>query len=182
MEDHYSRFLSLLSDGASILDAGCGSGRDSLAFKKLGYKVKAFDASSAMVQATKSLAEVPVYQTTFQSAKFETLFNGIWACASLLHVPKRELSKVFDNLAAHLENDGIIYASFKYGANERQKGDRYFNDLTETSLEEHINYVSNPQKRLIGNHKIYDYYNKLIKLNKSKDEIHFHFHPPSCYT
>lgn len=143
MEDHYSRFLSLLSDGASILDAGCGSGRDSLAFKKLGYKVKAFDASSAMVQATKSLAEVPVYQTTFQSAKFETLFNGIWACASLLHVPKRELSKVFDNLAAHLENDGIIYASFKYGANERQKGDRYFNDLTETSLEEHINYVSN---------------------------------------
>ena len=44
---------------------------------------------------------------------------------------------------------------------------------------DHINYVSNPQKRLIGTHKIYDYYNKLIKLNKSKDEIHFHFHPQS---
>ena len=142
MEEHYRKFLSRLTDGASILDAGCGSGRDSLAFKNLGYKVMAFDASSAMVEATKSLAEVPAYQTTFQSAKFETLFNGIWACASLLHVPRQELSKAFENLAAHLKNDGIIYASFKYGVNERQKGDRYFNDLNEDSLKEHINCVS----------------------------------------
>lgn len=142
MEEHYRKFLSRLTDGASILDAGCGSGRDSLAFKNLGYKVIAFDASSAMVEATKSLAEVPAYQTTFQSAKFETLFNGIWACASLLHVPRQELSKAFENLAAHLKNDGIIYASFKYGVNERQKGDRYFNDLNEDSLKDHINRVS----------------------------------------
>ena len=111
MEEHYRKFLSRLTDRASILDAGCGSGRDSLAFKNLGYKVMAFDASSAMVEATKSLAEVPAYQTTFQSAKFETLFNGIWACASLLHVPRQELSKAFENLAAHLKNDGIIYLS-----------------------------------------------------------------------
>ena len=143
MNTHYQRFLAHLNDGASILDAGCGSGRDSLAFKNMGYKVQAFDASSAMVEATRSLADVPVQKMTFQIAIFNTSFDGIWACASLLHVPRTELSTVLENLVSHLNVGGIIYASFKYGLDERQKGDRYFNDLTETSLIKHIDAASN---------------------------------------
>jgi len=143
MNAHYERFLAYLNDGASILDAGCGSGRDSLAFKNMGYRVQAFDASSAMVEATRSLVNVPVEKMTFQSAVFDATFDGIWACASLLHVPRTELSTVLENLVSYLNVGGIIYASFKYGLDERQKGGRYFNDQTETSLVKNIDAISN---------------------------------------
>ena len=145
MSAHYEQFLSYLASGASILDAGSGSGRDSLAFNNKGYRVRAFDASSAMVEATRSLANVPVEKMTFKSAVFDTSFDGIWACASLLHVPRTELSNILENLVSHLKVGGIIYASFKYGHDERQKGSRYFNDLTETSLTKHIEAFSNLQ-------------------------------------
>jgi 2-polyprenyl-3-methyl-5-hydroxy-6-metoxy-1,4-benzoquinol methylase len=142
MGAHYERFLSYLSAGASILDAGCGSGRDSLAFKKLGYIVQAFDASETMVVATRLLADIPTSKMTFQSAAFDTSFDGIWACASLLHVPRSELSGVIKNLTSYLKINGTIYASFKYGEDEREKGGRYFNDMTEASLSKYIDAIS----------------------------------------
>jgi len=147
MSGHYERFLPWIPKGGSIIDAGCGSGRDSLAFKEMGYDVQAFDASVAMVKATRKLANVPTYQTTFQNCTFDNLFDGIWACASLLHVPRLELSLALSNLASALKSNGIIYASFKYGETEREKGVRYFNDLTEQSLD---GYVENaPSLRVI---------------------------------
>lgn len=141
MSEHYENFLPWIPNGGSIIDAGCGSGRDSLAFKNMGYEVHAFDASSAMVAATRKLAVVPVSKMTFQTCTFNQAFDGIWACASLLHVPRSELSMVLANLASVLNNDGIIYASFKYGDVERDKGGRYFNDMTEELLAEHISDV-----------------------------------------
>lgn len=141
MSGHYEKFLPWIPKGGSIVDAGSGSGRDSLAFKNLGYDVQAFDASSAMVKATKELADVPVSVMTFQSFSSSYLVDGIWACASLLHAPRSELSLALENLAAALKTDGIIYASFKYGNSEREKAGRYFNDLTETSLAEHVGEV-----------------------------------------
>ena len=142
MSGHYERFLPWIPKGGSIVDAGCGSGRDSLAFKEMEYDVHAFDASVAMVEATRALADVPTFQMTFQTCTFDYLFDGIWACASLLHVPRLELSLALSNLASALKADGIIYASFKYGETEREKGDRYFNDLTEQSLDEYVDGIS----------------------------------------
>ncbi len=145
MTAQYKRFLSYLPNNASILDAGCGSGRDSLSFKNMGYRVQAFDASSKMVEATKILADIQVSKMTFQSVAFDTSFDGIWACASLLHVPRNELAGVIENLIFYLNAGGIMYASFKYGESERQEGDRYFNDLTEATLLKHIKETSNLQ-------------------------------------
>jgi 2-polyprenyl-3-methyl-5-hydroxy-6-metoxy-1,4-benzoquinol methylase len=142
MRDFYEKFLQNVPEGGLILDAGCGSGRDSLAFKAMGYAVHAFDASAAMVSVTRNLAKIPTSQMTFQNCKFDIMFDGIWACASLLHVPRSELSMVFLNLASALRSEGIIYASFKYGTKERDKGDRYFNDLNEQSLQETIGGLS----------------------------------------
>lgn len=143
MTAQYKKFTSYLHKGASILDAGCGSGRDSLNFKNMGYRVQAFDASSVMVKAARLLANIEVSEMTFQSAMFDISFDGIWACASLLHVPRTELVTVIENLVSYLNFNGILYASFKYGKKERQKGDRYFNDLTEADLVELIGEVSN---------------------------------------
>lgn len=139
----YQRFCEHLRPGASVLDAGCGSGRDALAFSKLGYYVVAFDASPKMVAAARQRAGVPVHQMTFETMKFDQTFDGIWACASLLHVPRSRLSNVLEILASILEPAGILYASFKYGDKEREKDSRYFNDLNECLLAEQLTIVPN---------------------------------------
>ena len=143
MEALYQRFCRYLHSQASVLDAGCGSGRDALAFSQMGYQVVAFDASRKMVDATRNRAGVPVYQMTFEDMQIEQRFEGIWACASLLHVPRVGLSDVLERLASFLNPTGVLYASFKYGELERQKGGRYFNDLNERLLREHLNGASN---------------------------------------
>jgi SAM-dependent methyltransferase len=134
----YQRFCKLLPSGASVLDAGCGSGRDALAFSNMGYDVVAFDASKKMVDAARKRAAVPVHQMTFDNMQFDQAFDGIWACASLLHVPRAQLTGILDRLSSFLAPGGVLYVSFKYGVEEREKGGRYFNDLNESLLEEHL--------------------------------------------
>jgi 2-polyprenyl-3-methyl-5-hydroxy-6-metoxy-1,4-benzoquinol methylase len=92
----YGRFLPLLADGAAILDAGCGSGRDALAFAMLGYSVTAFDASPALVALAENHSGRAVHCLRFQDITWQAQFDGIWACASLLHVPTAELPEVMD--------------------------------------------------------------------------------------
>ena len=90
----YCRFLPLLPEQAHVLDAGCGSGRDAVAFAKLGYRVTAFDASPALVALAESHLRRPVQCLHFQDIAWRETFDGIWACASLLHVPAAELPDV----------------------------------------------------------------------------------------
>ncbi len=138
MSDARERFLAAVPsrrDGpARILDAGSGSGRDALAFRVLGYDIKAFDASSAMVSATQAHASVPTRLMRFEEFTWEHPFEGIWACASLLHVAVVDLPGVIDRLSAHLVPDGAIYLSFKRGIGERVKDGRRFTDITAESL------------------------------------------------
>ncbi|WP_211595047.1 class I SAM-dependent methyltransferase [Paracoccus litorisediminis] len=134
MSEHRQRFLRTLPPGGAILDAGCGSGRDTLAFRQLGYDVSAFDGSIEMVRATSRLAGIPVRQIIFEDFDWDRKFDGIWACASLLHIPRSSLPAVLDRLANTLLPTGVIYASIKLGAEERVEGDRFFNDLDEAGL------------------------------------------------
>ena len=94
MSDFYDRFLKLLPKTAHILDAGCGGGRDSKYFINHEYKVTAFDASKGMVECAKKEINQPVLKLSFQKMDFKNLFDGIWACASLLHVPYHETRDV----------------------------------------------------------------------------------------
>ena len=130
----YGPFLERIPKGGRILDAGCGSGRDSLAFLRLGYEVVSIDASERMVAATRTATGGDVRQITFELAEFEHEFDGIWACASLLHVPRQDLGAVVVRLATALRSDGILYLSFKHGNDERTENGRYFNDLDEVAL------------------------------------------------
>ena len=138
MSDARERFLAAVparADGpARILDAGSGSGRDALAFRVLGYDVKAFDASAAMVAATQAHAAVETRLMCFEDFAWERSFEGIWACASLLHVSDADLSGVVDCLADHLVPGGALYLSFKRGIGERVKDGRRFTDMTAENL------------------------------------------------
>ena len=116
------------------LDVGCGSGRDSLAFLKKGYAVTSFDASPELARIASALTGLPVAVLRFQVFPFEEEFDAVWACASLLHVPRRKLGGVLARLRKSLRPGGVLYASFKVGENEGVRGGRLFSDRDEQSL------------------------------------------------
>jgi len=130
MSELYQPFCQMLPMGAKILDAGCGSGRDTQFFIAAGFEVVAIDASSKMVEATRKLTGADCRQMSFEKLRLENNFDGIWACASLLHVKRADLPSVLTKFANILQPTGVLYASFKYGTEEREAELRYFNDLT----------------------------------------------------
>lgn len=135
------KFLKNIIPGGKILDAGCGSGRDTLYFLKQGYEVVAMDASEEMVRLSSELTGKQTKLLKFEDVKFNKEFDGIWACASLLHVPKAEIQFIMKKLVNGLKNNGIFYGSFKYGEGEEIRGERFFNFYDENSLRELITEV-----------------------------------------
>ncbi|MDO5815837.1 MAG: class I SAM-dependent methyltransferase [Methanobrevibacter sp.] len=133
MSSHHEKFLELIPENGSILDAGCGSGRDTKIFKTLGYNVTAIDGSAEMCRLASKFSGANVKHMQFQEIEFTNEFDGIWASASLLHVPSDELDLVLSKLKKSLKKKGILYASFKYGDFEGNRNGRYFNDLTESA-------------------------------------------------
>lgn len=130
----HRRFLKLLPIQAHILDLGCGSGRDAKAFLEAGYQVTAMDGSEGCCKLAGDYIGQPVLCQTFEELDFDQSFDGVWACASLLHLPYTELSGVFERIARALRPGGYLYASFKYGDFEGERNGRYFTDLTEERL------------------------------------------------
>lgn len=127
-------FTENLEEGDTILDLGCGSGRDSLAFYEMGYDVTPLDASEEMCKLAEIHTGLEVLPMTFEEMDFDEVFDGIWACASLLHVPKEELSGILTKIARALNDKGILYMSFHLGEYEGFRGERYFCDYTEASI------------------------------------------------
>jgi SAM-dependent methyltransferase len=135
MRYYYEFFLKYVKSGQIILDLGCGSGRDSKYFIEHGFEVVAIDGSEAICrQASKYLGQKVICRC-FEDIQYEDKFDGIWACASLLHVKRTELPNIINNLSNALKMNGYLYASFKYGNEERVLGERYFNDYTEKDID-----------------------------------------------
>jgi SAM-dependent methyltransferase len=135
MNDIYGPFLELLPNGGTILDAGCGSGRDSKIFIAEGFKVVAFDVSHELVKLASSLIGEEVLQLSFSELRFEDRFDGVWASASLLHVLKTDMPRTLLKLSRALKQGGVLYASFKYGNTELIRGGRHFSDYDEASFD-----------------------------------------------
>ncbi len=131
MESLYTPFLRYLPENASILDLGCGSGRDALAFKNKGYQVTAIDYSVELVKKAKELTDLDVRQQSFYDLDENEKYDGVWACASLLHCERGRLPEVTRRIFHSLKPNGICYMSFKYGNKNRKKDGRSFTDLNE---------------------------------------------------
>ena len=135
MEDIYQKFLPLVPIKGHILDAGCGSGRDSKQFLSKGYSVTAFDASKEMSELASIYIGQKVQCLSFDMVDEPETYDAIWAAASLLHLPSSELTKTFTHLSKALKKGGLFYASFKYGSDEYQKEGRHFTPLNEDRTE-----------------------------------------------
>ena len=135
MQDIYNKFIPHLPKGGKILDAGCGSGRDIKKFSELGYDAIGFDASKDMVKRANSLTNGKVLHLHFEEINWINEFDGIWACASLLHVPEKNFKSVGTKLYKSLKINCPFYLSFKYGYREYVKDNRFFQCHDEKSLE-----------------------------------------------
>ncbi len=128
----------LPKEAKTILDLGFGSGRDSLYFMNKGFEVYAVDPSKKFCDNANKIGIKHVYQTIAQKIDFVDLFDGIWACASLLHVPSKELNATFKKCYKSLRPKGVMYASFKYGDFEGERNGREFLDLNERSIDKFL--------------------------------------------
>lgn len=113
-----------------ILDLGCGPGRDLVAFKELGHDVVGLDATPAFVEMARTASGCEVWQQCFESLDLppET-FDGVFANASLIHVPRSAALAVLKNLWGTLVPGGAMVMSVARGEGEgytqRPTGNRY---------------------------------------------------------
>lgn len=134
MSEQYASFLNKMDPGGLILDLGCGSGRDSRYFLEHGYQVFAVDGSEKLCQIAEAFIGQKVYTFTFEQIPWNNKFDGVWACASLLHCKDDELSGIMHHVVKSLKQGGIFYMSFKYGNFCGWRNGRYFIDLNEERL------------------------------------------------
>ncbi len=134
-------FLKRVKLGGRILDLGCGSGRDSRAFLERGYEVVAVDGSKELARIASEYIGHEVIVADFREYEPEGIFDGVWACASLLHLPKEDIAPVMRKMALHLAENGCFYVSFKYGTFAGERNGRYFTNMTEESFKELLKEV-----------------------------------------
>ena len=102
------KFLEKLNSDAYILDFGCGAGRDTKYFLSRGYQVDAVDGSEQLCRIASEYTGIKVRQMLFQELDEKEKYDGIWACASILHLPKKQLREVLENMYAALKSEGWI--------------------------------------------------------------------------
>lgn len=141
MHPTQERFLRLLDVNTSILDFGCGSGRDAKYFLEKGYQVTATDGSAELCRLASEFTGIKVKEMLFDELDARNQYAGIWACSSILHLPKKELLPVIQKMCEALKDNGIIYTSFKYGDFEGERNGRYFTDFTEKTFREFIEKI-----------------------------------------
>ena len=136
-----TRFVSKLEKGSHILDFGCGSGRDTNYFLSQGYQVTATDGSVELCKLAGEYTGISVKHMMFQELEEKEVYDGIWACSSILHLPLPELNDVFQRITAALKKEGILYTSFKYGNYEGERNGRYFTDMTEDRFSDFLKNI-----------------------------------------
>lgn len=141
MDKQYKLFLKYLRKTGRILDLGCGSGRDTLYFKKLGYDVDAIDGSKKLCELATQYTKIPVKCMKFDELDAKDYYDGIWACSSLVHIPKKELIETLKKIRKALKDDGIFYVALKSGIGEEILEGRYFSYIEKNEFEKIINLL-----------------------------------------
>ena len=136
MSEAQGCFIALLASKSHILDFGCGAGRDGLFFLENGFLVDAVDGSKAMCNVAERNIQQPVRRMKFDQLDAVDKYDGVWACASLLHIPKKDFPGILRLVHRALKKDGIFYLSVKEGTFEGIRNGRYFSDYRSEEIKE----------------------------------------------
>lgn len=137
VSEELAPFLACLPAGSRILELGCGGGQDSAAMIAAGFDVTPTDGSPELARQAENRIGRPVRVLLFEDIGFVGEFDGVWANACLLHVPKPSLAAIFGKIHSALRSGGMMYASFKTGAAEGiDQFGRYYNYPDEAFLRE----------------------------------------------
>jgi SAM-dependent methyltransferase len=129
-------FLAQLPPGGSILELGCGAGNHSAEMLSRGFSVRATDGSPEMAEIAARRLNHPVEAMLFHELDEEDAYDGVWASACLLHVPRDELAGILARIHRALKPDGLFYASYKIGEGDgRDSLGRYYNYASPEWLE-----------------------------------------------
>jgi SAM-dependent methyltransferase len=142
-------FLGLLPPGGSILELGCGAGNHAAEMLARGFHLRATDGSPEMAEIASRRLNHPVGVMRFDELEEREVFDGVWASACLLHVPKPELAGILTRIHRALKAGGVFYASFKSGEDDgRDSLGRYYNYVSADWL--HAAYAAAGPWRLLS--------------------------------
>ncbi len=125
---NYKEFLALFPEGKilDILDFGCGPGRDVQYFQNLGHRPVGLDGSAIFCNMARRYTHCEILNQKFLSLRLpHQAFDGVFANASLFHVPRQELSRILGELHEALRPGGILFSSNPRGDGEGWSGQRY---------------------------------------------------------
>ncbi|WHA41940.1 class I SAM-dependent methyltransferase [Agrobacterium larrymoorei] len=121
-------FLSAVPPGGIILELGCGAGQDSEAMLALGFDARPTDGTPEMARSASARLGIPVKTLLFEDIDEQNTYDGVWANACLLHVPRSSLPSIIERIYNTLKINGVFYASYKAGEAEgRDDFDRFYN-------------------------------------------------------
>ncbi|UFX48685.1 class I SAM-dependent methyltransferase [Bradyrhizobium sp. 41S5] len=121
-------FLKLLPPGGAILELGCGAGNHAAVMLAEGFVLRATDGSPEMAEVAARRVNHPVEAMLFDELEDLETYDGVWASACLLHVPRDDLAGILGRIHRALKPGGIFYASYKIGHGDgRDSIGRYYN-------------------------------------------------------
>ena len=132
VHDALGEFLSRIKKGGTILDYGCGSGRDSDYFLKRGYSVVSLDGSKEMKAEAERLFGIKVRLASFLSLDEVEKYDGIWAQASILHLFEGDLKTALLLINKAMKKGGVLYCSFRKGDKVGYEEGRWYTNMTES--------------------------------------------------
>lgn len=134
------RFAEYFQPGARIIDVGCGSGRDVLAFMDMGINAEGIDASEELVRLATERLGITANVADMSDWIADEAYDGIWCCASLMHLDETDCERFFSNLKYNLRKGGVLYISVKTGIETgTDAAGRYFRNFNEEDIRELIN-------------------------------------------
>lgn len=132
----YEQFLPLVPPGGRILDVGCGGGRDLRAFHLRGFKCIGIDPSKRLARIAHEYSGCETLVMGAEDLMFTSSFDGVWACASLLHVPRSQLLAALARIFCALKPAGVMFISMQQGGGEAVAPDgRFFARYSSVELE-----------------------------------------------
>jgi SAM-dependent methyltransferase len=137
LEIPWIEFTSRVKPSGRILDVGCGSGRDMRHFIDLGYYVEGIEPSREMAKIARSRTGAIIHEIAAEQIDFNSQFDGVWACASLLHVDRSKMEETYNSIMRSLKRSGVFYFSLKSGVGIVRKEDgRLFANYSSNEIEE----------------------------------------------